>query len=528
MTCAKSRGDLDSQPSLPRLPHVQDYEVYLAIAPLWTRDITSFARRNHAGAIQMPSVLPRYPVLTDFDFFGFDGQMAKLQRNVQRVEIRSGTPEVSIVDDFIYVPMDQSGLLRREREALARDDVPQVPSDPAVAIDEEVVYLGWLFTHYGHFLMQSLSRVWFLAELDPSIKVVFHHSSAAWPRLADWTKRMLTAFGVPPERILILNAPTRLRRLIVPEPLFEPRSVADDQTVRVHEAMAQPYQDVASRIAAGVKPSTQPVYLSRRRLPSSQRLMIGEDQLEELMQRNGVRIAYPERMPFEEQVRLINSHADIISNAGSAAQNVLFALHKPRLHLLTNGAEFSPDYFMHATVVGTPTSFINGLGTGGRTNFPRARKQTPHLVDLPTCTAYFEQRGLVTHSALTQSTGHAADQQAQYDEAWLYGYVRNVGHRLRLPERIEQEALNLASRSWPVSLALARHYINLDPTRVEGMARQSVALAATEQNLDRLKRYQREVEEMVPIVARRCSAETAADLRKVLNTRFLVDRVSVK
>src|ERR1700752_1802770 len=96
------------------------------------------SRRLRGGTMleqsRMPSVLPRYPVLTDFDFFGFDGQMAKLQRNVQRVEIRSGTPEVSIVDDFIYVPMDQSGLLRREREALARADVPHVPSDPAVAI----------------------------------------------------------------------------------------------------------------------------------------------------------------------------------------------------------------------------------------------------------------------------------------------------------------------------------------------------------------------------------------------------------
>jgi Glycosyltransferase 61 len=477
----------------------------------------------------MPSVRSlRHPDLSDFVFFGFDGQMAKLQRNVQRVEIRTGMPGVSGIDDFIYVPMDQSGLLRREREALARGDIPHVPSDPAFTIDEEVVYLGWLFNHYGHFLMQSLSRVWFLAELEPSIKVVFHHSSAAWPRLADWTQRMLMAFGVPPERILILTAPTRLRRLIVPEPLFEPRSVADDQMVRVHEAMAQPYRDVAARVVNGVKSSAQPVYLSRRRLPSSQRRMIGEDQLEELLQQNGVRIAYPERMPFEEQVRLINSHADIISNAGSAAQNVLFALHKPRLHLLTNGAEFSPDYFMHATVVGTPTSFINGLGTGGRTNFPRARKQTPHLVDMPACAAYFEQRGLVTHSTLTWSTGHAADQQAQYDEAWLYGYVRNVGHRSRLPERIEQEALNLASRSWPVSLALARHYINLDTTRVEGMARQFVALAATEQDLDRLKRYQREVEEMVPIVARRCSSDTAVDLRDVLNNQFFVDRMRLE
>ena len=40
-------------------------------------------------------------------------------------------------------------------------------------IDEEVVYLGWLFDHFGHFLMQSLARIWFLTEVSPSVRVIF-------------------------------------------------------------------------------------------------------------------------------------------------------------------------------------------------------------------------------------------------------------------------------------------------------------------------------------------------------------------
>jgi hypothetical protein len=470
-----------------------------------------------------PGERHRHPGLSDFSFFGFDEQMAKLQRNVQRVEIRGGTPGVSIVDDFIYVPMDQTGLLRREREELARGRVAPVLTDPSSSIDEEVVYLGWLFNHYGHFLMQSLARAWFLAELEPSVKVVFHHPSATWPRLANWTQRMLAAFGIPPDRILVLETPTRLRRLIVPEPLFEPRSVADDKTVRVHERMAQPYQDVAAQIVGGLKPSAQPLYLSRRLLPSSQRLMIGEDQLEELLRQNGFRIAYPETIPFEEQVRLINSHAEIFSNAGSAAQNVLFALHGPGLHLLTNGADFSPDYFMHATIVGTPTSFVNGLGTGGRGSFPKAGKLTPHLVDMAMCVAYLEQRGFLAKPVPPGLTDRAEDGQIQYDEAWLYGYVRAVGRRSNLPETIERDALSLAPRSWPVSMALARYYTQQDSARVDALARLFIALAATEQDPVRLRRYQREVDEMAPNVARWCSADTAEDLREVLSTCFRVD-----
>src|SRR5215218_4636109 len=71
----------------------------------------------------------RHPDLSDFSFFGFDSQTSRLERNVQRVEIRSSTPRVSVIDDFLYVPMDQTGLLRRDREALTRGEVASPSTD---------------------------------------------------------------------------------------------------------------------------------------------------------------------------------------------------------------------------------------------------------------------------------------------------------------------------------------------------------------------------------------------------------------
>jgi hypothetical protein len=56
------------------------------------------------------------------------------------------------------------------------------------------------------------------------------------------------------------------------------------------------------------------------------------------------------------------------------------------------------------------------------------------------------------------------------------------------------------------------------------MARQFASLAAMEQDLDRIQHYRRDVAEMVPVVARRCSSATATGLHEVLNNRFLGDR----
>jgi hypothetical protein len=334
---------------------------------------------------------------------------------------------------------------------------------------------------------------------------------------------MLEHFGVSPERILTLEVPTRVRRLMVPEPLFEPRGFAEDHTVRAHQAMARPYQAVAERLAGDVQPSEQPVYLSRRLLPPSQRTIVGEEELEQLLRENGFRIAHTETMSFAEQVRLVNAHTDIVSNAGSAAHNVLFALHGPRLHLLTNGHHFSPDYYLYSRIAGAPTAFINCLNTSKRPMFKVARKLTPHLLDMPAIVAYLDQQGFLTKPAPIDHAGSATEQQARYDEVWLYGYLRALHRRDVLPREIEQEAQRVAPSSWPVSLALAWYYARRGAPHANSLARQFADLAATETDKDQLARYRAEVAEMAPTLARRCGPETAARLAKVAADCFDVD-----
>ncbi|MDF2758428.1 MAG: glycosyltransferase family 61 protein [Thermomicrobiales bacterium] len=461
----------------------------------------------------------------DFSFFGFDDLDNWLERRLQNVEIRGGTPQVSIVENTVYVPQRVAQIKGSQRAEV----VKSLLESPAVAyaqyeheIDEEVVYLGWWFDHFGHFLMQSLARTWFLTEVSPSVRVLFDPPHRAWRQPTGWVHRMLEAFGVPPERILILNAPTRLRRLIIPEPLFEPRGVAQDSVVRAHAAMARPYQAVAKRLAGDTTPSEQPLYLSRQRLPPSQRTIVGEGDLEEVLRANGFRIAHTETMTFEDQVRLVNEHADIFSNAGSAAHNVLFALHEPRLHLLTNGRTFSPDYFLYLTIVGASTSFINCLNTGGRPTFERAYKQTPHLLDTPKLLEYLDQRGFLTTPMPVWPSGYRTELKAQYDEAWLYGYIRGFNQGSALPLDLEREALSLASSSWPISLVLARYYTRRDPQRANSLARQFAHLAAAETDVDQLARYRAEVAEMAPKIIKQCSRDTAARLHGVATDCFLV------
>ena len=71
-------------------------------------------------------------------------------------------------------------------------------------------------------------------------------------------------------------------------------------------------------------------------------------------------------MTIEDQIRLINGHADIFSSLGSAAHSILFALSKPRLHLLASRDDIPANYYLCSMLADAPTTLVNCLGSGGR------------------------------------------------------------------------------------------------------------------------------------------------------------------
>ena len=488
--------------------------------------------------------------------------MSEVGRQIRAVGIRGGTPEASVVEDAVFVPTARGqtagqpkfsgGLvtadgepieavhLRRKRGRVAGGLVGSVAVAPERDVDEEVVYLGWLFEHFGRVLLESLARVWVLNDVGPSVRVVFSHQRPRWRTPPEWVRRILEAFGVPLDRILVLEAPTRLRRVIVPEPLFE-------QVHAAHEGMIGPFRNVASRIASDVRPSDQPVYLSRRLLSSRQRPIIGEGELEDVLRDNGFLIAHPQTMAFEDQVRLVNAHSDIFSSAGSAAHNVLFALNRPRLHLLTNEDLISPNFFLCSALAEAPTTFVNCLGGAERPSFAAERKAqrarrraarvkdpspklpgrqaTPQFAEMPKLVDYLGERGLLTDRSRASRADRGATMANEYDEAWFYTRLRRAGKgRQALPAEVEHEAVSLAARSWPLSLVLAWYYAvaREDAARADGMANQFAALAAAEFDENRLAHYRAEVNIMARRLTEVCGPETAGRLAEVVSDRFLV------
>ena len=500
----------------------------------------------------------------DFSFHGFGELRRDELRKILRLGIRSDSPSVSVIEGAIFVPNglgsnpDRSkfagGIIKPDGQPIETAQMHRKggkrlggPIEPVTVeaereLDEDVIYLGPLFNHYGRVLLESLARVWYLSAVDPSVKVVFNNANSAQAAYASWVPKLLSMFGVSSERILRLKEPTRLRRAIVPEPLFE-------QFYSAHVEMARPFRQVAERVASDVVASEQPLYLSRRRLTSRQRPVVGESELEDLLREQGFAIAYPETMTIEDQVRLINSHADIFSSLGSAAHNILFALGKPRLHLLASRDDIPANYFLCSILANAPTTFVNCLGSGGRVtpnderlnrraeSFENSEKKRPidpepgpqampQLLEMDRVFRYLGETGFLRNPSSTalRVPGSSAGLhlQRRYDEAWFYARLRKASAKPgSLPLDLEREALDLSTESWPVSFMLARYYARgRDGSRTGVMADRFAALLDEESDDERLAYYRGDIQGMATRIARVCEPETANRIAMIIANRF--------
>ncbi len=522
---------------------------------------------SHRGAIHAPPNSRRLEP-SDFSFHGFGELRRDELRRISRLGIRSDPPTASVIADAIFVP-DQNasdpnrpkalgGIVRPDGQPIENAQllrkggkhVSGLTETIAVTaerkLDEDVVYLGPLFNHYGRVLLESLARIWYLSEVDQSTKVVFSRTQEI---LVPWVFNLLAVFGVPPERILTLDEPTRIRRAIVPEPLFE-------QLYSAHGDMVRPFREVAARIAADVRPSQQPLYLSRRRLTSGQRQVVGESELEDMLRQSGFAIAYPESMTIEDQIRLVNGHADIFSSLGSAAHSILFALDQPRLHLLANRDNIPANYFLCSALADVPTTFVNCLGWGARASRKLERlkrgeessenleqspasdtalgpQAAPQLVELDRVIGYLHEKGFLTNQspAAMLTPDFAASLLRRYDEAWFYTRLRRMISPKKsrkpepLPADLEREALEVAADSWPVGFMLALHYLRAgDSSRADMMANQFAALVAEESDGDRLAYYRGDVHRLAKQIVRASEPETAHRIRTILADHFRMQR----
>jgi capsular polysaccharide biosynthesis protein len=221
----------------------------------------------------------------------------------------------------ILVPKSDPTFQKFYKHSPSSIEVPD-----CVAHDEPVLYLGQAVDHYGHFLIDSMARLW--AALNVRLPCLMLDMS----RLSgSYGSEILTALHLS---VVSPTAPTIYRTVWVPYPAFirngHPAPEADAAHLRVTTALYQPDRP---------KRWVKPVFLSRSRFNSMIRSTDAQTEaaLEQTMAEAGFEIVHPETLPLAEQIAIFNESPTIVGMLGSAFHTALFSRHdyRGRIVLLT-------------------------------------------------------------------------------------------------------------------------------------------------------------------------------------------------
>jgi capsular polysaccharide biosynthesis protein len=223
----------------------------------------------------------------------------------------------SFVLDSEGRPVEAAMLLR------GREVVGALAARPVRRLAGRYAYGGTLFEHFGHFVVESLARAWWLRGAC-GVPVLWH---AQGRPLGPSFTAAFDLLGLPPPVSGILRDAVIVEELVVPAP-----------GARMGLWLA-PEQARALGVHPGgpLRPGRR-VWLSRSRLTPDRGSIEGEGVLDALLEVAGWQVVAPEALALRDQLDAVSGAEEIAGFMGSAFHLLMLLDHVPgRVRLLDRG-----------------------------------------------------------------------------------------------------------------------------------------------------------------------------------------------
>ena len=212
-----------------------------------------------------------------------------------------------------------NGLLCKESEIRAkhlRDRFGggyEVNTEQIECDDREVVYIGLYRSQWGHFLLEGLSRLWVLQEINITDAYFVFTSNEGFPQ--NNALRLFSILGIKREQLILVSKPTRFKKIIVPESSYVPGHYWTREYKNIFDTILE------KNVYNG--DTYNKIYLSRTRLRKDH-LEIGEKLFQDFFESRGYKIIYPEMLLIDEQIGILCKAKSIASLNGTIAHNIVW------------------------------------------------------------------------------------------------------------------------------------------------------------------------------------------------------------
>lgn len=193
------------------------------------------------------------------------------------------------------------------------------PFENADYKDEKVVYCGYLVNHWGHFLIEGVTRLWYFMEKDPTVDKYVYFMDENEPREIKGNYREFMELLKIWDKLEIITKPTTYREVIVPELGIHMRKGYTPKLLTV-------FDEIANNVVADPSWETpEKIYYSRSQFAKGIPFEFGFDSLDNFFEKNGYKILYPEKVPLGRMIHYIRNSKVVASLSGTLPHNMLFA-----------------------------------------------------------------------------------------------------------------------------------------------------------------------------------------------------------
>jgi hypothetical protein len=390
--------------------------------------------------------------------------------SVHRVHDAIAIPVVQISDDVMKFGIYNSdgslcvpALHLKDTGSTSQfEDIPVDNDKRVLPLLHPGIYGGLFFNHFGHFLVESIGRLWAVNGPDPEMASLPIYVFELWGKInlgdeQHFVSQILRLLGVDIGRIITIDEPSIISMLVIPQQKYGWHLIASPPADFVRFLF-----NAQTRVTDMVKRSTllpRRVYVSRALIDPSRGKVAGEQQFERFLEEHGYQTFYPEQYPLTKQVEIYANAEKLIFCEGSAVHAcILLPCIQADIAVILRRKE--SDVTAQFSGVGKKVSVIQAILKHRSLGLPTWHGVT--TVDYFECSRLLRDEGFV--SGFFDRWGAVRQKE---EEAALTAYVRAVAedHRLLFflqvaePMQTSAEArleAVLSSTSWRVTAPLRR------------------------------------------------------------------------
>lgn len=220
-------------------------------------------------------------------------------------------------------------------------------------VDEKVIFCGFFYKSWGHYITEGVSRLWYALKNDESIdSYVFIVEKDEIKSFTGNYLEYLKLLGIA-DKVRIINKATKFRTIIVPEEGFSLNNYYTDSFVKMYKYI----NEKGLSLYSGSK--YDKVFFSKRKCEISIMAHLNEKFVDDFFAKNGYKVFYPERLSLIETIGIIQNARSLAGISSSLIHNQLFGHANQTTICIEKDAFFNPYQIMVGKITKSKTVFID-------------------------------------------------------------------------------------------------------------------------------------------------------------------------